>query len=301
VCITEYLPKAMRNWHYNNDLLHSYLLIKGEMLHEHGDINDRAFEKNICTLCGENSVLYVEGKQLFYYSLPGHIERAVCVDCAEPYFGNETTGKKDTVDEEDINDPDYVPEEEETDDSSTDEDEDEDEDDASEADEDEDASEDEDESASEDEDESASEDEDESASEADASEADASEADASEVEADASEVEIVANNLAEAGADEADASVAEPDEVELDLEKVFACPGCDYEWRDGWRHGWKAAMKRVKQLTQSRPNPPGCDNCGVMCKLKKCSGKCGGAVNYCSTTCQAMHWQEEHKNTCRKN
>ena len=245
-------------------------------------------KKNICTLCGENSVLYVEGKQLFYYSLPGHIERAVCVDCAEPYFGNETTGKKDTVDEEDINDPDYVPEEEESDDSSTDEDEDE--DDASEADED--ASE-----ADEDESE-ADEDEDEDASEADADEDEASEADedASASEADADEVEIVANNLAVA-----DASVTEPDEVELDLEKVFACPGCDYEWRDGWRHGWKAAMKRVKQLTQSRPNPPGCDNCGVMCKLKKCSGKCGGAVNYCSTTCQAMHWQEEHKNTCRKN
>ncbi len=45
-----------------------------------------------------------------------------------------------------------------------------------------------------------------------------------------------------------------------------------------------------------------CALCGVSEhaeKLKKCSGKCGGAVLYCSPTCQKNDWKN-HKPFCKK-
>jgi hypothetical protein len=91
---------------------------------------------------------------------------------------------------------------------------------------------------------------------------------------------------------------------QYEVEKIFGCDGCNYEWKDGWKQGWKAAMKFVVQqanLSTEAPAPPTCDNCGIACKPKMCSGTCKGAVKYCSKKCQAINWKDSHKFICSKN
>ena len=91
---------------------------------------------------------------------------------------------------------------------------------------------------------------------------------------------------------------------QYEVEKIFGCDGCNYEWKDGWKQGWKAAMKFVVQqanLSKEAPEPPTCDNCGIACKAKRCSGTCKGAVKFCSKKCQAINWKDSHKFICSKN
>ena len=91
---------------------------------------------------------------------------------------------------------------------------------------------------------------------------------------------------------------------QYEVEKIFGCDGCNYEWKDGWKQGWKAAMKFVVQqanLSKEAPEPPTCDNCGIACKAKRCSGTCKGIVKFCSKKCQAINWKDSHKFICSKN
>ena len=118
----------------------------------------------------------------------------------------------------------------------------------------------------------------------------ASEAEASEAadEAEASE------------ADEAEASEAEEADEEEE-ENEFGCPGCNYEWRDGYKTGWREAMKYIAGRTHKEvPDTLACSYCDIVCKTRKCSGKCGGVVRYCSVDCQKQDWAFGHKNICGK-
>ena len=168
--------------------------------------------------------------------------------------------EEESSEDEDEDDEDYVESEEETDDEATDDE--------------------------------ATDDE---ASEAEASEAEASEAEASE--ADASEAED------DEEASEADASEAESeaeDEEEEDKNE-FGCAGCNYEWRDGYKNGWRDAMKYIAGKTYKEvPDTPGCSYCAIVCKTRKCGGKCGGTVRYCSINCQKQDWASGHKDKCGK-
>ena len=107
------------------------------------------------------------------------------------------------------------------------------------------------------------------------------------------------------GEAEDDAEAEDDDEVEDDdeAEKVFGCEGCQYEWRDGWQKGWKSAMKKINKFTKQQKRPenihiPECAYCGALHNLKKCGGKCNGAVRYCSTKCQKKDWKQEHSEMC---
>ena len=60
-------------------------------------------------------------------------------------------------------------------------------------------------------------------------------------------------------------------------------------------------MKNIANKTQKEvPDTPGCSYCNIVCKTRKCAGKCGGVVRYCSVECQKQDWAYEHKNKCGK-
>jgi hypothetical protein len=147
----------------------------------------------------------------------------------------------------------------------------------------------------------------ESEEETDASETEASEADASETEAseaDTSEADSSEADSSEAEASEADASEADSSEAESEEEEdknEFGCAGCNYEWRDGYKNGWRDAMKYIAGKTYKEvPDTPGCSYCAIVCKTRKCGGKCGGTVRYCSINCQKQDWASGHKDKCGK-
>lgn len=97
---------------------------------------------------------------------------------------------------------------------------------------------------------------------------------------------------------EVEADGAESDEED---ENEFGCPGCNYEWRDGYKNGWKDAMKYIASKTHKEvPDTPACSYCDIVCKTRKCGGKCGGVARYCSFECQKQDWAFGHKNTCGK-
>jgi len=99
-------------------------------------------------------------------------------------------------------------------------------------------------------------------------------------------------------ADEVEAGACETEEEE---ENEFGCPGCNYEWRDGYKNGWKDAMKYIAGRTHKEvPDTPACSYCDIVCKTRKCGGKCGGVVRYCSVDCQKQDWAFGHKNICGK-
>jgi len=104
---------------------------------------------------------------------------------------------------------------------------------------------------------------------------------------------------AEAGACETEEEACETEE-EAD-ENEFGCPGCNYEWRDGYKNGWRDAMKYIAGRTHKEvPDTPACSYCDIVCKTRKCGGKCGGVVRYCSVDCQKQDWAFGHKNICGK-
>jgi hypothetical protein len=99
----------------------------------------------------------------------------------------------------------------------------------------------------------------------------------------------------EAGEEEYDAEAYEEDKNE------FGCPGCNYEWRDGYKNGWKDAMKYIAiKIHKEVPPTPACSYCDIVCKTRKCGGKCEGMVRYCSVECQKQDWAFGHKNICGK-
>jgi hypothetical protein len=94
-----------------------------------------------------------------------------------------------------------------------------------------------------------------------------------------------------------DASEAESEEDK----NVFGCAGCNYEWRDGYKNGWRDAMKYIAGKTYKEvPDTPACSYCDIVCKTRKCGGKCGGTVRYCSINCQKQDWASGHKDRCGK-
>lgn len=102
----------------------------------------------------------------------------------------------------------------------------------------------------------------------------------------------------ETEADEVEAGACETEEEE---ENEFGCPGCNYEWRDGYKNGWRDAMKYIAGRTHKEvPDTPACSYCDIVCKTRKCGGKCGGVVRYCSVDCQKQDWAFGHKNICGK-
>ena len=102
-------------------------------------------------------------------------------------------------------------------------------------------------------------------------------------------------------ASEAEASEAEEEADEEEQENEFGCPGCNYEWRDGYKTGWRDAMKYIAGRTHKEvPDTLACSYCDIVCKTRKCSGKCGGVVRYCSVDCQKQDWAFGHKNICGK-
>ena len=174
------------------------------------------------------------------------------------------------------------------------------------------------------------------AAEAEASEAEASEAEASEADTDASDPEdedyVPSEDEEEAEADaEADeyetkieASEAEAEEEDViyitdaeeedviyiteaevveesEDENEFGCAGCNYEWRDGYKTGWRDAMKYITNKAHKVvPPTPACSYCDIVCKTRKCGGKCGGTARYCSLECQKQDWAFGHKAKCGK-
>ena len=107
----------------------------------------------------------------------------------------------------------------------------------------------------------------------------------------------------EVDADEVDANEVDANEVDADEEEgnVFGCAGCNYEWRDGYKNGWRDAMKYIAGRTYKEvPDTPACSYCDIVCKTRKCGGKCGGTVRYCSVDCQKKDWSFGHKNECGK-
>jgi hypothetical protein len=120
---------------------------------------------------------------------------------------------------------------------------------------------------------------------------------ASEAEASACETEEEACETEE----EACETEEEACETEEADENEFGCPGCNYEWRDGYKNGWRDAMKYIAGRTHKEvPDTPACSYCDIVCKTRKCGGKCGGVVRYCSVDCQKQDWAFGHKNICCK-
>ncbi len=118
--------------------------------------------------------------------------------------------------------------------------------------------------------------------------------------ADASETEEAASACETEAAEEEAASACETEAEEAE-ENEFGCPGCNYEWRDGYKNGWKDAMKYIAGRTHKEvPATPACSYCDIVCKTRKCGGKCGGVVRYCSVDCQKQDWAFGHKNICCK-
>jgi hypothetical protein len=120
------------------------------------------------------------------------------------------------------------------------------------------------------------------------------------------ENEVIDTNATEyccCGANEVEANEVDEDEVEVQVEEenVFGCAGCNYEWRDGYKNGWRDAMKYITNKTHKEvPDTPACSYCDIVCKTRKCGGKCGGTVRYCSVNCQKQDWAYGHKDECGK-
>jgi hypothetical protein len=121
---------------------------------------------------------------------------------------------------------------------------------------------------------------------------------------DANEVVVYASNALENEVIEVDANEVDANEVyeeESEDENEFGCPGCNYEWRDGYKNGWKDAMKYIASKTHKEvPRTPACSYCDIVCKTRKCGGKCGGTARYCSIDCQKQDWALGHKAKCGK-
>jgi hypothetical protein len=102
--------------------------------------------------------------------------------------------------------------------------------------------------------------------------------------------------------DEDDEEDEEDDDEEDDEgENEFGCAGCNYEWRDGYKNGWRDAMKYIATKTHKEvPDTPACSYCDIVCKTRKCGGKCGGTSRYCSVDCQKQDWAFGHKDKCGK-
>ena len=127
-------------------------------------------------------------------------------------------------------------------------------------------------------------------------EEDASEAEAEDEKAENKVIDTNATEYCCCGANEVD-----EDEVEVEEENVFGCAGCNYEWRDGYKNGWRDAMKYITNKTHKEvPDTPACSYCDIVCKTRKCGGKCGGTVRYCSVNCQKQDWAYGHKDECGK-
>ena len=93
----------------------------------------------------------------------------------------------------------------------------------------------------------------------------------------------------------------EEEDEEEDVKNEFGCAGCNYEWRDGYTNGWRDAMKYISRKTfKIVPPTPACSYCDIVCKTRKCGGKCGGSVRYCSNDCQKNDWKHGHKTKCGK-
>ena len=91
------------------------------------------------------------------------------------------------------------------------------------------------------------------------------------------------------------------DDDEEEDKNEFGCAGCNYEWRDGYTNGWRDAMKYISRKTfKVVPPTPACSYCDIVCKTRKCGGKCGGTVRYCSNDCQKNDWVHGHKTKCGK-
>ena len=101
--------------------------------------------------------------------------------------------------------------------------------------------------------------------------------------------------------EEAEEDEEDDEEDEEDDKNEFGCAGCNYEWRDGYTNGWRDAMKYIARKTfKIVPPTPACSYCDIVCKTRKCGGKCGGTVRYCSVNCQKQDWASGHKAKCGK-
>ena len=138
--------------------------------------------------------------------------------------------------------------------------------------------------------------------EEDASEAEASEAEASEAETEAeAETDDEPENEVIESTNTTEYCCCDVESDEDEDENEFGCPGCNYEWRDGYKNGWRDAMKYITNKTHKEvPDTPACSYCNIVCKTRKCGGKCGGTVRYCSVGCQKQDWALGHKNKCGK-
>ena len=257
------------------------------------DLNDRFLEDAVCTICQHDR------SGIFYFNTMYGLNKPVCSFCI--LDSNSCTDDK--------KDPDYVITAQEYDEASGDEDDDYDSD-EEESDEEE---SDEDESDYDESEEDESEDE-----ESDYDESDEDESDYDESEDEESDYE-------ESEDEESEDEESEDEESEEDEESdehVKNCTTC-YErvsndeegrvcvmcreyidgWKDGWEDGWEDARKYFTKAVRNTPIPksPRCANCGVLfSKLKRCGGTCEGIVKYCSSECQRTHWNNIHKNDCRK-
>ena len=198
---------------------------------------------------------------------------------------------------EDENDEDYEPSEEDEDDDEDYEDEEEDEEDEDDEDDEdnEDEEDDEDDEDYEDEEDEDDEDYEEEEEDEDEDEDYDEEEEDEEEEPENTVIEPIQYCCCMVDRDEVEANGVEADENE------FGCPGCNYEWRDGYKNGWKDAMKYIAKKTyKEAPPTPACSYCDIVCKTRKCGGKCGGTVRYCSVDCQKQDWAYGHKAKCGK-
>jgi hypothetical protein len=118
---------------------------------------------------------------------------------------------------------------------------------------------------------------------------------------DEAEASASASEAEQAEPEPSEAEQAEPSAIEEE-ENQEAYDIVD-DYKSGWNSGWKAAMKYVNEQvknSETAPEPLTCDNCGLVCKLKKCTGTCNGCVKYCSRECQSIHWKLSHQYACLK-
>jgi len=282
---------TMKMLHYAVD---NYIYIRNKY-NVNEDLNDRFLEDAVCTICQHDR------SGIFYFNTIYGLNKPVCSFCI--LDSNSCTDDK--------KDADYVITAQEYDEGSGDEDDDydsdeeESDDDASETDEESDYDE---------------ESEDETDEESEEEESDYHEESEDETDEESEEESEESEDETEESEDEEDEE--EESEDEEDEESDDKCIKC-YEhlsndeeervcnmckeyidgWKDGWDDGWEHARKHFAKAVRNTPIPksPRCANCGVLfSNLKRCGGTCKGAVRYCSFECQRSHWDNIHKNDCRK-
>jgi len=279
---------TMKMLHYAVD---NYIYIRNKY-NVNEDLNDRFIEDAVCTICQH------ERSGIFYFNTMYGLNKPVCSFCI--LDSNSCSDDK--------KDPDYVITAQEYDEGSGDEDDDYD---SHEEESDDEESEEESEYDESDEEES-------EYDESDDDESDNHESDDDESDDDESEDDSEDEDESE---DEEDESEDEEDESEEEAEddKCITCyehVSNDEEervcnmckeyidgWKDGWEDAWEEARKYFAKAVRNTPIPksPRCANCGVLfSNLKRCGGTCKGAVRYCSFECQRTHWDNIHKNDCRK-